>query len=159
MGRVFFNFPPSGLTLMPVSVASFTASSSLSYLGLKVTVKAQSIIRPVRASRRTHVITLCDTPGRHTHTHTHTLSHNIHSIRFLMGGEVPIAPADARVSLNKQMSGMGTLRSLHIGPRHQPLTLAFAFTAWTIILSFIFSYIFFSDPALSIYLPFYFFTF
>lgn len=34
------------ITLMPVLVASLTASSSRSYFGLKVTVKAQSIIRP-----------------------------------------------------------------------------------------------------------------
>lgn len=33
---------------MPVFVASLTASSSLSYFGLKVTVKAQSMIRPER---------------------------------------------------------------------------------------------------------------
>lgn len=38
-----------GVTLMPVLVASLTASSSLSYFGLKVTVKAQSIIRPERS--------------------------------------------------------------------------------------------------------------
>ena len=31
---------------MPVLVASFTASSNLSYFGLKVTVKAQSMMRP-----------------------------------------------------------------------------------------------------------------
>lgn len=36
----------SCVTLMPVLVASLTASSSLSYFGLNVTVKAQSIIRP-----------------------------------------------------------------------------------------------------------------
>lgn len=42
------------LTLMPVSVASLTASSKRSYFGLKVTVKAQSMILPK------------------THTHTHT---------------------------------------------------------------------------------------
>ena len=34
------------LTLIPVFVASRTASSNLSYLGLKVIVKAQSMIRP-----------------------------------------------------------------------------------------------------------------
>lgn len=33
-------------TFIPVLVASLTASTSLSYLGLKVNVKAQSIIRP-----------------------------------------------------------------------------------------------------------------
>lgn len=33
-------------TLIPVFVASFTASNSLSYFGLNVTVKAQSMIRP-----------------------------------------------------------------------------------------------------------------
>lgn len=33
-------------TFIPVLVASFTASNSLSYFGLNVTVKAQSIIRP-----------------------------------------------------------------------------------------------------------------
>lgn len=33
-------------TLIPVLVASLTASSSLSYFGLNVTVKAQSMIRP-----------------------------------------------------------------------------------------------------------------
>lgn len=41
----------SCITLMPVLVASLTASSSLSYFGLKVTVKAQSIIRPERPIR------------------------------------------------------------------------------------------------------------
>lgn len=35
-----------GHTLIPVLVASLTASSSLSYFGLNVTVKAQSMIRP-----------------------------------------------------------------------------------------------------------------
>lgn len=34
------------VTFIPVLVASLTASTSLSYLGLKVNVKAQSIIRP-----------------------------------------------------------------------------------------------------------------
>lgn len=38
----------TSVTRMPVLVASLTASSSLSYFGLKVTVKAQSIIRPGR---------------------------------------------------------------------------------------------------------------
>lgn len=38
------------VTLIPVLVASLTASSSLSYFELKVTVKAQSIIRPERSS-------------------------------------------------------------------------------------------------------------
>lgn len=33
-------------TFIPVLVASFTASNSLSYFGLNVTVKAQSMIRP-----------------------------------------------------------------------------------------------------------------
>ena len=36
------------ITLMPVFVAALTASSSLSYFGLKATVKAQSMIRPTR---------------------------------------------------------------------------------------------------------------
>lgn len=35
-------------TLIPVLVASLTASSSLSYFGLNVTVKAQSMIRPAK---------------------------------------------------------------------------------------------------------------
>jgi hypothetical protein len=35
-------------TFIPVLVASFTAVNSMSYLGLKVTVKAQSIILPAR---------------------------------------------------------------------------------------------------------------
>ena len=42
-------------TLIPVLVASLTASSSLSYFGLNVTVKAQSMIRPAnrhQAERR-----------------------------------------------------------------------------------------------------------
>lgn len=39
------------LTLIPVLVASCTASSSLSYFGLNVTVKAQSMIRPARRDR------------------------------------------------------------------------------------------------------------
>jgi len=39
-------------TLIPVLVASFTASSSLSYFGLNVTVKAQSMIRPESTQRR-----------------------------------------------------------------------------------------------------------
>lgn len=39
------------VTLMPVFVASLTASSSPSNFGLKVTVKAQSIIRPERQKR------------------------------------------------------------------------------------------------------------
>lgn len=38
-------------TLIPVLVASLTASSSLSYFGLNVTVKAQSIIRPADRHR------------------------------------------------------------------------------------------------------------
>lgn len=33
-------------TFIPVLVASFTACNSLSYFGLNVTVKAQSMIRP-----------------------------------------------------------------------------------------------------------------
>ena len=40
------------LTLMPVLVASLTASSRRSYLGLKVSVKAQSMIRPAGIYRR-----------------------------------------------------------------------------------------------------------
>lgn len=35
-------------TFIPVLVASFTAFNNMSYLGLKVTVKAQSIILPER---------------------------------------------------------------------------------------------------------------
>lgn len=40
-------------TLIPVFVASLTASRSLSYFGLKVTVKAQSIILPARQKSQT----------------------------------------------------------------------------------------------------------
>lgn len=38
-------------TLIPVLVASLTASTSLSYLGLKVKVNAQSIIRPKKKKK------------------------------------------------------------------------------------------------------------
>lgn len=38
-------------TCIPVLVASFTASNSLSYFGLNVTVKAQSIILPVGSKK------------------------------------------------------------------------------------------------------------
>lgn len=39
-------------TLIPVLVASLTASSSLSYFGLNVTVKAQSMIRPANRQQK-----------------------------------------------------------------------------------------------------------
>lgn len=48
--RTFSTQPPlqrrGAVTLMPVLVASLTASSRPSNFGLKVTVKAQSMIRP-----------------------------------------------------------------------------------------------------------------
>ncbi len=43
-------------TLIPVLVASLTASSSLSYFGLNVTVKAQSMIRPANRQQAEHLL-------------------------------------------------------------------------------------------------------
>lgn len=45
---VKWNGAYSSHTFIPVLVASFTAFNNVSYLGLKVTVKAQSIILPER---------------------------------------------------------------------------------------------------------------
>lgn len=45
---VEWNGAYSSHTFIPVLVASFTAFNNVSYLGLKVTVKAQSIILPER---------------------------------------------------------------------------------------------------------------
>lgn len=42
-------------TFIPVLVASLTASSSLSYFGLNVTVKAQSMIRPANRHQAEHL--------------------------------------------------------------------------------------------------------
>ena len=44
---------PGARTRMPVLVASFTALTSGSYLGLKWTVQAQSMMRPVRVRTAT----------------------------------------------------------------------------------------------------------
>lgn len=46
---VIYSYNPH--TFIPVLVASFTAFNNISYLGLKVTVKAQSIILPEREKK------------------------------------------------------------------------------------------------------------
>lgn len=45
-------FRMKNFTCIPVFVASRTASTSLSYLGLKVNVKAQSMILPLNENQR-----------------------------------------------------------------------------------------------------------
>ena len=70
------------LTLMPVLVASLTAASSWSNLGLKAIVNAQSIMRPGKEKRSSivvytlHIVSL---PGQGTSCPTDTEAHHNHS--------------------------------------------------------------------------------
>lgn len=59
-------------TLIPLLVASLTASSSLSYFGLNVTVKAQSMIRPAETPRG-HQNTTATSSGTSCHHTLHTV--------------------------------------------------------------------------------------
>lgn len=52
---VKWNGAYSSHTFIPVLVASFTAFNNVSYLGLKVTVKAQSIILPERENSQVYL--------------------------------------------------------------------------------------------------------